>query len=793
MKLGIFLLKMSFENSPADDEQYASSSGEGEDDSSAGSLPIRVDVRGIDDIDNLDMEVERNSPGEPNQSRSPKSDVEVSSPKIPRLDDDISSPIQLSANQSTNQLNPPQLPSLNTSVSHSLRNQDSTQDGNGESSVDPPPSQVQLAEEILRNFNDNTDQIRLQQSQLTEAESDQIAPSPTQSNAARTASPTHSSTTCDQPSYMLRRRSTINSFSHRKYQLKQEKTALKQFSLTSLLPRMIPQPICHFSNEFREVIVRAVEIQLSLWNYHSELEILDLTIPENYVEVLERNNEALQSLVKAVLKNLHVKKVDCVFLPCCGEPSKIFTVLKKLLAKVSLIKVSIHSFDADSIQTVLKGLKKSKVDFESQYDIKFVPRLAMTQDNPDPKMQLIKAELAKLKMKNLASVVFGEQVLYGKVNTSTRICSSNSTSGYRCPEVQLQSSVEMQLHSDCLVDYDSSDPGTNAVPEMTSILSTLWSIEKIHEKYQGENTVIAVIDSGIDVVHPAFLNSKKSSRILAVKNFGDDTPECTQDDATHGTMCAGIACGQSFQGYSEKRMLYEVPDGVAPKAYLVVCIAKDTNQTVKALKWILSEFTDKIDYNVDVISISIGSPTFRLDEAEVVSKLAMKNVIIVAAASNAGVKDESPVSFPAAHGNVLCIGSHDVSGNVSSFSASGKHVHFLAPGENMIVPCGSILHSGVRRAKGTSVAAPALAGLICLIIEAIRDKFRKELGASVEAATHNFWVMRQILCEILARSKTFNVLHPESQFFANDQCQSVIKNVLRNMSPATYEKLQNKK
>ena len=602
-----------------------------------------------------------------------------------------------------------------------------------------------------------------------------------------TLTPGSSDTTSDQPHNTSQRRVTIPM---RRDQLKQSKPSLKQFSLSFVFPKKIPQPISSVPNKLKKVLMGAIDIQLSLWKYDPELELLDLTIPEDYAEAVEGNNNMLRELVAAVRKNLcDVTKVDCVFLPCCDKPLIFLNSIRKFLPKVSLIKMSINSCDTDYLETVLTCLKKCKVDFESQFEVKFVPKQATMSNIPELQVETIQCKLGKLQLTKLVRVVFGKQVIHGEGNPLTISQPSNPTTQHP--------SEEALLYSDHKMLYDSSNGNPDdqcpaPVPESTL---SLWNLEEIHKNYQGEGTVIAIIDTGFNAVHPAFLDSKlrKSSRILAVKSFVDDTLESTQIDDGHGTLCAGIACGESFPAYSKECELYDVhvPSGVAPKAYLVVCIIQNTHHIVEALDWILSEFTEKEEHNVDVISISVGSPVFLLVEAEVVSELVVKGVIIVGAASNPGAKDESAVSFPAALGNVLCIGSHNASGDVSKFSARGKHVHFLAPGEKMIGPGSSSLHSSVKISKGTSMAAPAMAGLICLVIEAIKKSFKPKNQTRVQKATHNFWAMRQILCEILSRTKASNVLHPASRFFSDKQtCQSVVMKVLRNISPSTYEEVQ---
>jgi len=68
-----------------------------------------------------------------------------------------------------------------------------------------------------------------------------------------------------------------------------------------------------------------------------------------------------------------------------------------------------------------------------------------------------------------------------------------------------------------------------------------WGLEGFHnDGLTGKNTMIAIIDSGINQEHDAF----KGKIHPALKNFLKDPPNGDiTDDNGHGTKCAGIAAG----------------------------------------------------------------------------------------------------------------------------------------------------------------------------------------------------------------------------------------------------------
>ena len=271
-----------------------------------------------------------------------------------------------------------------------------------------------------------------------------------------------------------------------------------------------------------------------------------------------------------------------------------------------------------------------------------------------------------------------------------------------------------------------------------------WDINHIHEKeITGEDITVAVVDSGLDCSHPAF-HLKENTK------FKDCTGSClgTNDTDGHGTMCAGIICGDSFEysetpdSYTEGDKLETFPPGIAHKAKLVVYkVYSKNNASTEVICAALKDIKKRGD--VDVVSLSLGSLAFTFSIAKAVSNLVSKGVIVVCAASNYGNKYIQPIVFPARLGNVLSIGSHDEHGKTSRFSPVGQQIDFLAPGEEITAPSSTHYNHYIEKNSGTSFAAPAVAGLICLILSYIKKHYPDIL--------HHFkchWVMKELLREI---------------------------------------------
>lgn len=310
--------------------------------------------------------------------------------------------------------------------------------------------------------------------------------------------------------------------------------------------------------------------------------------------------------------------------------------------------------------------------------------------------------------------------------------------------------------------------------------STWQKLQNYQQQYQlnGEGIIVAILDSGINQYHAAF-----AKRILLSKSFvsGDGS---VLDTNGHGTMCAGIACGAQFEGCSENNWI----GGIAPCAKLVVCkvvpngsIEYDPDAVCNALDYIKNHNLSS-EHPVNVVSLSFGTSYYDHKICSRVHDLVGMGVIVVCAASNQGRLKSQPISFPARLGQVLCIGSHDINGKASSFSAVGREIDFLAPGENVCTP--SIGDpQAMSSYNGTSCSAPAVAGLICLVLQYLHY-LTQVMNVPLYQHAHNVWVMREILKEMASSSghnseeHGFGSLEP-AKFF--DKLPEEIKRIILKM------------
>lgn len=213
---------------------------------------------------------------------------------------------------------------------------------------------------------------------------------------------------------------------------------------------------------------------------------------------------------------------------------------------------------------------------------------------------------------------------------------------------------------------------------------------------------IAVIDTGISTV------AIDSSRIIEGYNY-IRPQDGTEDRIGHGTAIAGILIG-SEAGDAE---------GICPNAVLVplVYAAKDEmGKTVKGdTSMVAQAIYDAVDiYDCNIINISSGSTSNSLSLRNAAAYAEKKGVLVVSSAGNSNLYRPQDIYYPGAYDTVLCVGSTDSDGEVSSFSQRGDTIDILAPGSNLRVVS---IRAKKIRAFGTSYATAYVTAAAAKLLE----------------------------------------------------------------------------
>ncbi|UOE53655.1 S8 family serine peptidase [Bacillus sp. CMF12] len=229
--------------------------------------------------------------------------------------------------------------------------------------------------------------------------------------------------------------------------------------------------------------------------------------------------------------------------------------------------------------------------------------------------------------------------------------------------------------------------------------------------YTGKGVKVAVLDTGIDAVHPDIVN-----QIDEAVSFVPD--EDVKDVNGHGTHVASTVLGTGAADSKYK--------GVAPDARLLVGKVL-SNQGFGQDSWIIDGM-EWASENAKIVNMSLGSsePSDGTDPmAQAVNRLSEeKGTLFVIAAGNSG--GEGTIGSPGAADSALTVGAVDKSDQLAYFSSKGPRYGDMAvkpdlsaPGVG-IVAARSQYSSGsgsYKSLNGTSMATPHVAGAAAILAQ----------------------------------------------------------------------------
>lgn len=286
--------------------------------------------------------------------------------------------------------------------------------------------------------------------------------------------------------------------------------------------------------------------------------------------------------------------------------------------------------------------------------------------------------------------------------------------------------------------------------------------DKAWETYSsGNNTVIAVIDTGVDWTHPdLYVNVWKNTSEINNNGVDDDgngyvddyigydfvdmsqyafsgtDPEedyYTKDNDPmdvygHGTHVSGIAAAPINNGVGIV--------GVAHGAKIMCLRAGFSYFGGGSLE--NGAIAEAIDYAVangaDVINMSFGSYLSDGVISTAIAAAASSGVILVASAGN---DDTTTLSYPASYPGVVAVGATDATGLPASFTnyntSGNAYVDVAAPGVNIY---STLPGNSYASWQGTSMSAPVVSGLFALLKSASPTLNKTELETYVVATAN---------------------------------------------------------
>jgi subtilisin family serine protease/peptidoglycan hydrolase-like protein with peptidoglycan-binding domain len=232
------------------------------------------------------------------------------------------------------------------------------------------------------------------------------------------------------------------------------------------------------------------------------------------------------------------------------------------------------------------------------------------------------------------------------------------------------------------------------------------------------NTVVAVVDTGVDVNHPdltgnMFVNEKELPNGLDDDGNGYVDDICGWDFANndngtfdsqmqdvHGTHVAGIIAAKlNNSGMT----------GVAPNIKILPLkfISGSTGYTSDAI--------DAIEYatsmGASIVNCSWGGSDYNQALKDAMSS---SNAIFICAAGNSARNVDANFVYPACFDmpNIISVAAFDNNGEIAAFSNYGSKVHVAAPGVNIL---STLPGNKYGFMSGTSMAAPFVSGTAALV------------------------------------------------------------------------------
>lgn len=226
----------------------------------------------------------------------------------------------------------------------------------------------------------------------------------------------------------------------------------------------------------------------------------------------------------------------------------------------------------------------------------------------------------------------------------------------------------------------------------------------------GKAVRIAIIDSGVEMSHPAFysrtIHAFKTEQVWnrVYRVISDASP---RDQFGHGTAVADIVCRH------------------APEATVSCVQVLDSSLRASSPK-IIAAIGWAIEQQYDIINCSFGAggTEFLLKYKEIVDAAFRSGVILVAACNNVDFRQPE---YPGAFATVIST-DHGPLDGLNFVRRRGELVEFVAAGRSLRLPWKG---GGYRTVMGSSFAAPHLSAL-CARIRELRPAWNMvEMKASL--------------------------------------------------------------
>ncbi len=393
-------------------------------------------------------------------------------------------------------------------------------------------------------------------------------------------------------------------------------------------------------------------------------------------------NQTINDTIKKFIEDNVDDKVEEEFLKNDTVPVIVF------------LKVPLQSFGISDSKSILKR-KKVEIDIVKDAVLNFVLSQTPVPLNQITGAQVVDVVVPALAVKKEYDVInaFSAEIKQSALNALRADKNVVSVVFDRAMNISLQDSIPLIRAND-----------------------THELLTSLNETITGHGQSVCVLDTGIDVNHPA-LAGKVIGGIDFVNNDAD-----AMDDNNHGTHVSGIV------------------SAAAPSSKIVpvkVCDASGSCTASNILSGIDYCMNNSVDFNVSVISGSLGDggnynetncPSWFDSAFSTANEL---GIVSVFASGNNGYLNG--INYPACSPFTISVGATDKTDNIASFSNRGSLLDVFAPG----VGINSTIVGGYGTLSGTSMSTPFVSGGVALMKQVRENVTLDEVRTTLQTAGVN--------------------------------------------------------
>ncbi len=266
----------------------------------------------------------------------------------------------------------------------------------------------------------------------------------------------------------------------------------------------------------------------------------------------------------------------------------------------------------------------------------------------------------------------------------------------------------------------------------------------VHKGEDGDEVIVAIIDSGVDWLHPdltencwqnlgedadgdgvtlefnngvwerdpddlngidddgnGFVDDVIGCDFHEAETIGDGSnpdPLWGQGPFQHGTHVAGIAAGRTNNGV-----------GISSVSYNVTYLPTQVDNAVDEFIYVWDAIIYATDNGADIINNSWGGMPKSSVGKDAIDYATGQGVIVVCAAGN---DNSSELFYPASYEGSVSVAALNADDTRASFTNNGISVDIAAPGVGIL---STITNNNYASFNGTSMASPMVAGLFALL------------------------------------------------------------------------------